>query len=156
MIIWRVPPVGLSWHGGWRHHTGARAGAAVQHLAAEVAQDRAALEDIMGVLGIPVRAYKVYAAWIGEKAARLKLNGYLLARSPLSGLEELEMLRLGVEGKAAGWRTLRALAETDKRLDPRRLDELISRARRQANLLEEFRVRAAGQVIGGGAAAGGS
>jgi hypothetical protein len=124
------------------------AGDAVQRLAAEVAQDRAALEDIMDALGIPVRAYKVYAAWIGEKAARLKLNGYLLARSPLSGLEELEMLRLGVEGKAAGWRTLRVVAETDKRLDPRRLDELISRARRQADLLEELRVRAAGQVIG--------
>ena len=71
----------------------------------------------MDALGIPVHAYKVYAAWIGEKAARLKLNGYLLARSPLSGLEELEMLRLGVEGKAAGWRTLRVLAETDTRLD---------------------------------------
>jgi hypothetical protein len=63
-------------------HRGPGAGAAVQRLAAEVAQDRAALEDIMRVLGIPVRVYKVYAAWIGEKAARLKLNGYLLARSP--------------------------------------------------------------------------
>ena len=137
-------------------HRGPGAGDAVQRLVAEVAQDRAALEDIMAALGIPVRAYKVYAAWIGEKAARLKLNGYLLARSPLSGLEELEMLRLGVEGKAAGWRTLRVLAETDKRLDPGRLDELIARARRQADLLEELRVRAAGQVIGLGATAGGS
>ena len=108
----------------------------------------------MAALGIPVRAYKVYVAWIGEKAARLKLNGYLLTRSPLSSLEELEMLRLGVEGKAAGWRTLRVLAETDKRLDPGRLDELISRARRQADLLEELRVRAAGQVIGMGRTAG--
>jgi hypothetical protein len=67
----------------------------VQRLAAEVGQDRAALEDIMGALGIPVRAYKVYAAWIGEKAARLKLNGYLLTRSPLSGLEELENAAAG-------------------------------------------------------------
>ena len=139
-----------------RSHRGPGAGAAVQRLAAEVAQDRAALEDIMGALGIPVPAYKVYAAWIGEKVARLKLNGYLLTRSPLSGLEELEMLRLGVEGKAAGWRTLRVLAETDKRLDPGRLDELISRARRQADLLEELRVRAADQVIGMGWTAGDS
>jgi len=93
---------------------------------------------------------------MGEKAARLKLNGHLLARSPLSSLEELEMLRLGVEGKAAGWRTLRVLAGTDKRLDPRRLDELIARAQRQAELLEKLRVRAAGQVIGLGATDGGS
>jgi hypothetical protein len=66
------------------------------------------------------------------------------------------MLRLGVEGKAAGWRTLRVLAETDERLDTRRLDELIARARRQADLLEELRVHAAGQVIGLGATAGNS
>jgi hypothetical protein len=134
---------------------GAAADGAVQRLAAEVAQDRAALEDMMAALGIPVRAYKVCAAWIGEKAARLKLNGHLLTRSPLSSLEELEMLRLGVEGKAAGWRTLRVLAETDNRLDSGRLDELIARARRQMDLLEELRARAAGQVIRLGATAGG-
>jgi len=139
-----------------RRVAGSHRDSALQRLAAEVAQDRAALQDIMGALSIPVRSYKVYAAWIGEKAARLKLNGHLLARSPLSGLEELEMLRLGVEGKAAGWRTLRVLAETDKRLDPARLDELIARARRQADLLEELRVRAADQVIGLEATAGGS
>lgn len=126
----------------------------LRRLSAEVAQDRAALQDIMAALGVPVRAYKVCAAWIGEKAARLKLNGHLLTRSPLSSLEELEMLRLGVEGKAAGWRTLRVLAETDKRLDSGRLDELIARARRQADLLEELRVRAADQVIGAEATAG--
>ena len=136
-------------------HRGLAAAGTMQRLVAEVAQDRAALEDIMAALGIPVRAYKVHAAWIGEKAARLKLNGHLLTRSPLSSLEELEMLRLGVEGKAAGWRTLRVLAETDKRLESGRLDELIARARRQSDLLEDLRVRAAGQVAGFGATAGG-
>ena len=129
-------------------HRGPAADGALQRLAAEVAQDRAALEAVMAALGIPVRAYKVYAAWIGEKAARLKLNGYLLTRSPLSSLEELEMLRLGVKGKAAGWRTLRVLAKADKRLDSGRLDELMAPAWRQADLLEELRMRAAGQVIG--------
>lgn len=117
-----------------------------RRLAAEIAQDRAALLDIMTALGIKVRHYKVGAAWIGEKAGRLKFNGRLFTRSPLSDLEELEMLRLGVEGKAAGWRTLRTLADTDMRLDLGRLDELISRARRQADLLEDLRVGAADQV----------
>ena len=137
-------------------HRDGKNGGTLRRLAAEIAQDRAALLDIMAALGIKVRRYKMGAAWIGEKAGRLKFNGRLFARSPLSDLEELEMLRLGVEGKAAGWRTLRALAETDKRLDPARLDELIARARRQADLLEELRVRAAGQVIGLGATAGDS
>ena len=121
-------------------------GGPLRRLATEIAQDRAALLD-MAALGIKVRRYKVGAAWIGEKAGRLKFNGRLLARSPLSNLEELEMLRLGVEGKAAGWRTLRTLADTDTRLDPGGLDELISRARRQADRLEDLRIGAANQVI---------
>jgi hypothetical protein len=120
----------------------------LRRIAAEISQDRAALLEIMAALSIAVRGYKVSAAWIGEKASRLKLNGRILSRSPLSDLEELEMLRLGVEGKAAGWRTLRAVADGDQRLDAVRLDDLISRARDQANLLEELRVRAARQVAG--------
>jgi hypothetical protein len=52
-----------------------------------------------------------------------------------------------VEGKAAGWRTLRTLADTDTRLDPARLDQLICRARQRADLLEDLRVSAADRVI---------
>jgi hypothetical protein len=130
-----------------RSHQGRRDSEALQAFAEEVAQDRASLLGIMGRLDIPVRAYKVRAAWIGEKAGRLKLNGYLLGRSPLSSLEEIEMMRLAVEGKAAGWRTLQAVAKIDTRLDPAELDELVARAGRQAELLEEFRIRAAAEVI---------
>lgn len=121
--------------------------AELRQFAQEVAEDRDTLLRIMGTLGLPVRSYKVWAGWAGEKAGRLKLNGHLTTRSPLSNLEELELLRLGVEGKAAGWRTLRTLADRDSRLAAGQLDELISRALRQAGFLEESRVRAAGQVI---------
>jgi hypothetical protein len=119
----------------------------LQRLAADIAHDRRALLELMAVLGLPVRHYKLSAAWTAEKAARLKLNGGLLGRSPLSSLEELEMLRLGVEGKAAGWRTLRTLADTDIRLNRDSLDELMARARQQADLLEELRIRAAAHLI---------
>jgi hypothetical protein len=128
-------------------HRGQREAAPLQNLADEIAEDRASLVQIMTALGIPVRAYKVGAAWIGEKAGRLKFNGYLVGRSPLSSLEELEMLRLGVEGKAAGWRTLRVLADTDARLDAGDIDELIARAQRQADVLEELRIGAANRII---------
>jgi hypothetical protein len=121
--------------------------AELRQFAQEVAEDRDTLLRIMSTLGLPVRSYKVWAGWAGEKAGRLKLNGHLTTRSPLSNLEELELLRLGVEGKAAGWRTLRTLADRDSRLDAGQLDELISRALRQAGFLEESRIRAAGQVI---------
>jgi hypothetical protein len=131
-----------------RAHRDSADGDTLRRLAAEIAQDRAALLGVMAVLSIPVRGYKVFAAVIGEKTARLKLNGYLTGRSPLSSLIELEMLRLGVDGKAAGWRTLRALADRDDRLDAARLDELIARAQSQDDVLEELRVRAADQIIG--------
>ena len=65
------------------------------------------------------------------------------------------MMRLGVEGKAAGWRTLQLLADTDPRLDRARLLELIARAASQLKLLEDLRVRAARAVVGPGPAAGG-
>jgi hypothetical protein len=130
-----------------RSHRGREDSGPLNRLAAEIAQDRKALADIMATLGVTVRAYKVGAAWIGEKAGRLKFNGRLLARSPLSDLEELELLRLGVEGKAAGWRTLRARADADARLDAGRLDALISRASSQVTELEELRVRAASRIL---------
>ena len=57
-------------------------------------------------------------------------------------------MRLGVTGKAAGWRTLRLLADADPRLDRGRLDELIARADSQLGLLEDLRVRAARSAFG--------
>ncbi len=119
-------------------------------LAGEIAEDRSALVEIMAPLAVPVRGYKVFAAWAGEKAGRLKLNGHLLTRSPLSGLEETEMLRLGVEGKAAVWRTLRELADGESRLDAGYLDQLLARANRQRSTLESLRVSLARQVLTAG------
>ena len=50
------------------HSDDGKNGATLRRLAAEIAQDRAALLDIMTALGVKVRRYKVSAAWIGEKA----------------------------------------------------------------------------------------
>ncbi len=128
-------------------HHGHTGGGELERLAGEIREDRSALSDIMAELGIRVRRYKVSAAWLAEKAGRLKLNGRIMRQSPLSGLVEVEMLRLGVEGKAAAWLTLRTLAERDGRLDAERLDRLISRARRQAEILEGLRGRMAVEVF---------
>lgn len=119
----------------------------MRRLVSEITADRSALITMMAAAGVKIRGYKVLAAWAGEKAGRLKLNGHLLSRSPLSDLEETEMLRLGVEGKAAGWRTLRVVAEHDRRLDSGQLDELLARAARQSDTLEALRVRIAEQVL---------
>jgi hypothetical protein len=127
---------------------GKKNGEAFQRLAEEIADDREALLRIMRTLNVPVQRYKMYAGWIAEKAGRLKPNGHLTGRSPLSDLVELEVMRLGIEGKASGWRTLRAVADEDDRLSAEELDELIARARRQADTAEELRTETAEALFG--------
>ncbi|MGI8416458.1 MAG: hypothetical protein ACR2P2_09720 [Nakamurella sp.] len=116
-------------------------------LTAEVGQDRQSLLGLMSVQGVRVRRYKVLAGWVAEKAGRLKLNGSLVRRSPLSDLMELEALLLGVKGKAAGFRTLRSLSDRHSRLDAPQLDQLIDRAERQAEVLERLRIQTAQRVL---------
>jgi hypothetical protein len=127
--------------------SGSERATVLSRLATEITEDRSALLRIMAALGIQARGYKVFAAWVGEKAGRLKLNGHLLTRSPLSDLEETEFLRISVEGKTAGWRTLRRLADRDSRLDAGRLDELIARANHQGSVLESLRISTAERVL---------
>lgn len=124
-----------------RSYGGSTLATVMEPLADEIAEDRAGLLDIMRRLDIPVRQYKVYAGRVAERVGRLKSNGRLVRRSPLSPLVELEALRLGVEGKSALWQALRELAADEERLDARLLDDLLERARRQQGTLEELRRR---------------
>jgi hypothetical protein len=126
---------------------GTPVGAAVERMAVEISEDRETLQEVMRSLGVPQRQYKVYAAWAAEKAGRLKPNGHLRSRSPLSTLVELEAMLVGVEAKSALWRTLEALAQTDTRLDGGRFAALQDRARQQANTLEDLRVQSAAEVF---------
>ncbi|MFF2716616.1 hypothetical protein [Streptomyces sp. NPDC058011] len=114
----------------------------LRELVAEVTEDRDELLQIMRELGIAPRRSRVLLGRIGELTGRLKTNGRLLSRSPLSDVLELEAMRLGVEGKACCWRTLRALAEVEQRLGPLRLERLLHRADEQATLLETLRISA--------------
>ncbi|UUU27872.1 hypothetical protein JIX55_07425 [Streptomyces sp. DSM 40750] len=114
---------------------------AVEEVATEIAQDRHSLTDLMKRLDVPARRYKVSAGWAAEKLGRLKGNGRLVHRSPLSTLLELEMLRAGVAGKLACWQTLRRLCDSEDRLDRDLLDDLLRRAHRQLETLEELHLR---------------
>ncbi|MEU9500992.1 hypothetical protein [Streptomyces sp. NPDC048196] len=125
-----------------REHQGSDLGGEVKDLAAEISLDRQALLRLMAALGVPVRRYKVYGAWAGEKVGRLKPNGRVVRRSGLSTLIELEGMRLGVEGKALLWRALLEWAPREPRLDTRRLQELLSGARQQAEVLDALHRKA--------------
>jgi hypothetical protein len=121
--------------------------AALKRLAEEVAEDRTALIEIMRQLGVPARTYRVVAGWLGEKAGRLKPNGHLVGRAPLSYLIEVEALLLGVLGKRAGWQALREVADSYQELSTERLDALLARAQAQADELETIRTELAGRVL---------
>ncbi|GAA4982564.1 hypothetical protein [Kitasatospora paranensis] len=118
-------------------------------LAREIAEDRDELVRIMGRLGVPVRHYRTWLGVAGERIGRLKPNGTLIRRSPLSDLVELEAMRTGVEGKAALWRALRSVAEDDPRLDAAALDRLADRARAQADLLNGWHRETSAEVLAG-------
>lgn len=138
-----------------RARRGTPAGDDLARLAQEIGEDRETYKALMATLGVHVSLPKVALAWVGEKVARLKSNGRLVRRSPLSDLVELEVMYLGVAGKEAGWHTLRIVAESDHRLDVDRLDELVARARRQLETLERLRQEEARRLFAP-ATAGGS
>ena len=128
-------------------HRGTEAGTTLTRLAKEIQEDREALLAIMAALEVPVRQYKVATAWAAEKVGRLKLNGRLLDRSPLSSLVELETLRLGVEGKACLWRTLLLEAKHEPRLDAAELNALLDRATSQLETVEAMRMDSSAEVF---------
>jgi len=101
----------------------------------------------MRTLDVAVQRYKVVGGWLTEKAGRLKPNGRLLRRSPLSSLIELESLRIGIEGKAAAWRALRTVTDREPGLDAALLDRLVARAREQADTVEDLRLQAAADAF---------
>jgi hypothetical protein len=125
-------------------------------LTDEIEDDRQTLEKIVVALGFRKSKTKEAAAWVGEKAGRLKLNGQIRGYSPLSRVLELEALSVGVAGKLALWESLIATPGIRKRLSGFDLDSLSERARRQRAEIEEFRLRAAREAFAPGASAPGS
>jgi hypothetical protein len=113
----------------------------------EVENDRTTLERFLAAVGKKPDPVKNAGAWVAEKLSRLKPNGELLHRSPLSDVVELEALRIAVEGKAAGWRVLRRLAEDEDHFDKSELDRLLSSADNQIDRLEKLRMAAAERVF---------
>jgi hypothetical protein len=124
---------------------GTRHGEVLARLAAEIEEDREALRLIMQRLGIRPDPAKAAVAWSAEKLGRLKLNGQLTGYSPLSRLEELEILSLGVEGKLGMWRVLKRTL--DHGIPEPDFDTLIKRALSQRRRLERQRLDAAEEAL---------
>jgi hypothetical protein len=140
------------------HLAGATAGvklarqAADGAIAEEIEEDRAVLIDVMERLGVGQDPVKAALGWAAVQAARLRFAAELLGHAPLSRLEQVEALALGVEGKLALWQALRRTLGGDPRLRAIDLDELIARARSQRRRLERLRMSAADAAFVSGSA----
>jgi predicted dinucleotide-binding enzyme len=128
---------------GAREHAGTPLGEFLAGLSREVRADRRALRDVMAAVGVQPQLAKVASAWLAEKAGRLKLNGHLLERSPLSPVVELEAIATGIQVNLQLWRALRATV--DDAGAP--FDVLVARAEAQLAAVEPHRLAAAAQAL---------
>jgi hypothetical protein len=121
------------------NNSGTELGTYLTSFLDELDEDRSMLERVIDTVGGQPDRLKLGAAWLSEKAGRLKLNGQLRGYSDLSRVVELEGLCIGVEGKAAMWLSLKEVADNDSRLDGFDFNGLESRAKRQREQLEVHR-----------------
>lgn len=117
-------------------HRGTDVGDELAQLAEEVREDRAALRRVMRRLGVEENRPMTLLGKVGERVGRFKPNGFVVRRSPLSDVVELEALRVAVAGRTAGWQLLLVVAGDDAQLDR---DEVEGRVR----LAEEHAARLA-------------
>jgi hypothetical protein len=120
----------------------------VAGIAQEIEEDRDSLRRLMDRLGIEEQRARMAMAWVTEKAMRLKPNGNLFRYSPLSRVMELETLTMGITGKLELWRSLEAV-ENGNRISGFDFGHLARRAEAQRDAVEDLRVRAAREALGG-------
>jgi hypothetical protein len=125
---------------------GTPTGRRMAEIAAEVAEDRDALEAIMARVGARRSAAKRLAGWVAERAGRPAMGSRSGGPDALGELRAFEMLSVGVEGKSCLWESLRALSASVPALAGTDYDDLLARARDQRAWLEEQRLAAAGRV----------
>lgn len=120
-------------------------GPALTELCAEIETDRKTLEAVMDQIGAGRSKLKPLAALTGERLGRLKLNGRLRGYSPLSRLDELEILHVGVNAKRRLWLALEHTHAED--LPGFDFGALAERAAGQLRRLEELHLKAASLAL---------
>ena len=129
-------------------YPGTELGRLLAELHSEIAEDRRALEALMGRLGVGVSGLRQAATWLGAKAAEVKLRRDDRAGGELRLLEALDIIASGVEGKRALWRALAAAAEETPGLRQADYAQLERRAEDQRSRLEGVRLGAAKAALG--------
>lgn len=121
--------------------------------AEQIRAERELLRSLLDSLGVPRRRHRQAGAWVVERVGRLKLNGRLVERSPMTAVLEAELMRSAILGKIGGWQTLGEHAE-DLGLDAAQLAELIETAQHQIAMLDRFHEYARSRAFRRGRALG--
>jgi hypothetical protein len=128
-----------------RRFDGERRGDFFTSLLGEIRRDQQVLEDIVERIGASPSRVGAAAGWAAEKLSRPKLKE--AGGTGLGDLESLELLALGIMGKAMLWRalgTIEALHGVISDADCRRLE---ARARVQFESVERLRMQTAQEVL---------
>lgn len=97
-------------------NAGTALGGDLASLVGDIEQERAAVDELCGRLGVLANPFKQALARVGEIGGRGKLNGQAVGYSPLSRVLEVELLMAAVTAKQRLWVTLDHLAVADDRI----------------------------------------
>ncbi|HWM21754.1 MAG TPA: hypothetical protein VNO51_18830 [Ilumatobacteraceae bacterium] len=122
--------------------------ATMRELTVEIERDRQVLDDVIGRLRHSPNRIKMVMGAAGAWLARLKANGYVRQYSPLSRLEEFEMLSAGLLSKASLWRSCQLSLGGRPELAGLDFDALCQRADNQRAKLETHRSRIVDDAFG--------
>ena len=131
-----------------RSHRGTQLGDKLQRLADEVETDRDALLSIMADLDVTPSRLRVLVGHTVERLGRLKPNGTVIRRSPLTDLLEVEALRVAVQAKTTGWEVLREVSPREPRLSRDKISHLLDRADAQRERLAELHLEVGRRTLG--------
>ena len=123
-------------------------GLELERVALEIREEREMLKDLIDSLELRRRPHRQAAAWVAEKAGRLKLNERPEG-SPMTPLLESELMRSAVMGKLGLWQVFTELSD-DLGLPAPLFEALAQQARDQAETYERVHQHIIGEVFRGG------
>jgi hypothetical protein len=109
-----------------------------EYILAGIEEDEETLQNLAREIGAGSNMMKEAAAWVSEKASRVKLGTGITG--DFGTFEALEFLALGIQGKLHLWYALQVVAVTDARLRALDFKFLISRVEEQYAKMEERRL----------------
>lgn len=119
----------------------------LNQLIPQIEEDQLVLKELIGSIHGSRSVIRRGAGWIAARALSIKLTAGGKQYRPLTRVQELEVLFLGVRGKLALWELLETL--NNERLAGTDFSRLRQRAAKQLEALESQRLAAGLKAFGG-------